>query len=231
MFDDAKWMLPSSVSQEIFSQYEKLVSSIDERILMLYRKWNDRIGEDVAKRLNRPLMCKSVTKPGLLECNIDRFLLELFKEARYWESLNYEVPSHIKTVYDKANSVKFVYESVLAVVLDYNKILASLSDDERLLFKPLITIVEKKIAPGLSKLTWASDVSDEYIAECSHNTAEVLFTFIFNVIVFIMTNYFSCNNFLMIIKVVIYKLLQFVKKFVTLTCLELHRIMYLTFKN
>nr|XP_015838947.1 PREDICTED: dynein heavy chain 2, axonemal [Tribolium castaneum] len=172
-FDDAKWMLPCSVSQEIFSQYEKLVSSIDERILGLYRKWNDRLGEDVAKRLHRPLMCKSISKPGLLECNIDRSLLEIFTEARYWESLNYEVPSHIKSVYDKANNVRFVYESVLAVVLDYNKILASLSDDERLLFKPLITIVEKKIAPGLSKLTWASEVSDEYIAECSHNTAEL----------------------------------------------------------
>ncbi|RZC39323.1 DHC N1 domain containing protein, partial [Asbolus verrucosus] len=173
LFDDAKWMMPCSTSQEIFSQYEKLINSIDERILNYYRKWNDRLGEDVGKRLNRPLMCKSITKPGLIECNIDRSLLNIFNEARYWESLKYEVPSHIKFVYQKANSIKFVYESVLAVVIDYNKIVASLSDDERLLFKPLITIVEKKIAPGLNKLTWASDVSDEYIAECSHNTAEL----------------------------------------------------------
>lgn len=166
-------MMPCSLGPEIFSQYEKLVTSIDERILHFYRKWVDKLGDDVAKRLNRPLMCKSVTKPGLIECNIDRSLLDIFQEAKYWESLRYEVPPHVKSVVDKANHVKFVYESVLAVVLDYNKIVASLSDDERLLFKPLITIVEKKIAPGLSRLTWASEVSDEYIDECSHNTAEV----------------------------------------------------------
>lgn len=173
MFDDALWMLPCSISKEIFAQYEKLVASIDERILNLYRKWNDKLGEDVNKRLDRSLMCKSSSKPGLLECNIDRSLLNIFRETRYWESLKYEVPPHVKAVYQKANMIIFVYENVLAVVKDYNKIVASLSNEERLLFKPLINIVEKKIAPGLSKLTWASDVSDEYIAECSYNTAEV----------------------------------------------------------
>ncbi|KAI4461456.1 dynein heavy chain [Holotrichia oblita] len=57
--------------------------------------------------------------------------------------------------------------------MDYNKILSSLSDEERLLFKQLLYVVEKKIAPGLSKLTWAADVGDEYIAECSACTAEL----------------------------------------------------------
>lgn len=60
------------------------------------------------------------------------------------------------------------------VVMDYNKIISALSDEERLLFKQLLVTVEKKIAPGLTALNWMSDVSDEYIAECSAVTAEVL---------------------------------------------------------
>lgn len=99
----------------------------------------------------------------------------MFKEAKFWDSLNYEIPTYVKSVYQKADSIRFIYECVLNVVLDYNKIVSSLSDEERLLFKPLISNVEKKIAPGLSKLTWAADIGDEYIAECSNNTAEVIF--------------------------------------------------------
>lgn len=72
MMDDAGWMLPCSISREVFAQYEKLILSIDDHILNIYRKWVDSIGEDISARVNRPLMCKSPTKPGLLECNIDR---------------------------------------------------------------------------------------------------------------------------------------------------------------
>ncbi|KAJ8920059.1 hypothetical protein NQ315_011713 [Exocentrus adspersus] len=173
MFNEAGWMMPCSIASEVFAQYDKLVTSVDERILLLYRKWVDTIGEDVNARLNRPLMCKSAIKPGLLECNIDRSLLEIFHECKYWESLNYEIPGYLKNLYQKSESVQFVYQCVLNVVLDYNRILTSLSDEERLLFRPLITAVEKKISPGLNKLTWNTDVGDEYIADCSNNTAEL----------------------------------------------------------
>lgn len=161
------------MSEEIFKQYSQLMVCIDSIMLNLYRKWIDNIGEDVTQRLKRPLMNRSPTKPGLLECNIDRSLLDLFREAKYWEALKFEIPGHVNTVYKKTNVIKIIYESVLSVVMDYNKILAALSDEERLLFKQLINNVEKKVAPGLSKLNWATDVSDAYIAECCAVTADV----------------------------------------------------------
>ncbi|XP_044753245.1 dynein axonemal heavy chain 2 [Coccinella septempunctata] len=173
LFDDAKWLMPCSLAPEIFSQYEKLVASIDDRVLNLFRKWLDSLGEGLPERLNRPLMIKSTYRYGLLECNMDRTLLKVFHEAKYWESLGYEIPTYVNSVYQKSKTIRIIYESVLAVVLDYNKILTSLSDEERLLFKPIISSVEKKISPGLSKLTWGADVGDEYIEECSNNTAEL----------------------------------------------------------
>lgn len=66
--------MPCSLAPEIFSQYEKLVASIDDRVLNLFRKWLDSIGEGLSERLNRPLMIKSTTRHGLLECNMDRFV-------------------------------------------------------------------------------------------------------------------------------------------------------------
>ncbi|XP_066252128.1 LOW QUALITY PROTEIN: dynein axonemal heavy chain 2 [Euwallacea similis] len=173
MFDDAGWMLPCSTSKQIFAQYKKLITSIDSSIVSLYRKWVDSIGEDLNFPLQHFLICKSISKPGLLECNIDRSLLDIFKEAKFWDALNYEIPTHVKAIYQRADNINFIYECVLDVVLDYNKIVSSLSDEERMLFKPLIGNVEKKISPGLSKLTWGTDIGDEYIAECSNSTTEL----------------------------------------------------------
>lgn len=102
-----------------------------------------------------------------------RTILDIFQEVKYWDSLNFEAPTYLKSICARTESIKFIYECVLNVVLDYNRIITSLSDDERLLFKPLITAVEKKVAPGLNKLTWNTDIGDEYIAECSNTTAEV----------------------------------------------------------
>ncbi|XP_066137784.1 dynein axonemal heavy chain 2 [Euwallacea fornicatus] len=173
MFDDAGWMLPCSISKQIFAQYKQLIISIDNNIISLYREWVDSIGEDLNFPLQRSLICKSISKPGLLECNIDRSLLNIFKEAKFWDALNYEIPTHVKSIYPRADSINFIYECVLDVVLDYNKIVSSLSDEERMLFKPLIGNVEKKISPGFSKLTWETDIEDEYIAECSNSTTEL----------------------------------------------------------
>lgn len=121
-----------------------------------------------------------------------RSLLDLFKEAKYWEALKFEIPGHVMSVYKKANTLKLVFESVLCVVMDYNKILAALSDEERLLFRQLINNVEKKIAPGLSKLNWAADVSDAYIAECSACTADVRTTIIHLIFSVIISNINCC---------------------------------------
>lgn len=173
ILDDAIWIPACTLTEEIYLQYEKLIQTIDDTILNLYRRWVWTVGEEVTGRLKRPLLMRSITKPGLLECNIDRSLLTIFHECKYWKCLGFEIPAHVQVVESKADTIRLVYENVLMVVMDYNKILAALSDEERLLFKPLINSVEKKIAPGLSKLTWGADVSDVYIAECSACTAEL----------------------------------------------------------
>lgn len=70
--DDAPWILPCGLAEEIISQYKKLIVSIDDLILEIYRKWIDHIGEDFPSRLNRPLLRRSATKIGCFECNIDK---------------------------------------------------------------------------------------------------------------------------------------------------------------
>lgn len=49
----------------------------------------------------------------------------------------------------------------------------ALSDEERLLFRELVKKVDKKIAPGLFRIDWTSEFSEEYITDVSSQTAEV----------------------------------------------------------
>lgn len=47
-------------------------------------------------------------------------------------------------------------EQVLSVVRDFNKIILALDADERKLFADRIKTLDKRMSPGLSKLSWNS---------------------------------------------------------------------------
>ena len=50
---------------------------------------------------------------------------------------------------------------------DYNRIINMLSADERGLFRERIRFLDKKVQPGLLKLTWSSKgISEYYVADC-----------------------------------------------------------------
>ncbi|KAJ7388006.1 hypothetical protein OS493_040455, partial [Desmophyllum pertusum] len=57
---------------------------------------------------------------------------------------------------------------------DATQIIAVLSSEERGLFRERIRSLDKKIHPGLTKLTWASKgISDYFIGECRNNCSKV----------------------------------------------------------
>lgn len=172
-FDRAEWMPDNSNSVRVIADYEQMRTSITSSIKRIHEQWLDTMDVNVHNKLDRTLMCRSVTRPGLLECNIDRGILELCEEARYFEMLGLGVPVHISQIYTKYNTIRLVYESVLCVVLEFNKIIESLSDKERVLFKALIQNCERRIVPGIYKLTWGGEFIDAYIAECVKQTGQV----------------------------------------------------------
>lgn len=124
-------------------------------------------------RLDRTLLVRSKIKKGLLECNIDRSVLDVCQQAKHFEQLGYQIPGSIRKLYEKYATLNFVYNSVVSVCIDYNRILNALSEDERKLFKALIQACDRKIAPGLFKLTWGGEFSDAYIADCAKHTSRL----------------------------------------------------------
>lgn len=53
----------------------------------------------------------------------------------------------------------------------------ALSDEERVLFRELIKVCDKKINPGLLKIKWNNDVSERYISDCFLCISEVRIKF------------------------------------------------------
>jgi len=122
MLQEAAWMPHHSMSQ-IYQQESITLNLIDDIMKDLHAKWLYHIGENPRMRLDRSLMRRSDVKTGLLECNMDPFILDLCRECFYWIGLRFSIPVHIQVIYERWNMLHFVYESVLAVTLSYNKIL------------------------------------------------------------------------------------------------------------
>jgi hypothetical protein len=68
-------MPPCGIGDEVRIQYEELMVSMDDLARDLYEKWNNSLDENSNTRLDRPLMVRSHTRPGLLESNFDRWVV------------------------------------------------------------------------------------------------------------------------------------------------------------
>ncbi len=70
-------------------------------------------------------------------------------------------------MYHKREELRSLREHVMLVVRDYARVVDMLSPEERNLFRERIRFLDKKVQPGLTKLTWASKgISEYYVADC-----------------------------------------------------------------
>ena len=118
----------------------------------------------------RPFLCSS----GMIEATFSRSLLKLFEEMRYWERLRFEVPHYATEIYQRCESLRVLRENVLLIVRDYNRIIGSLQPKERALFKERIRSLDKKLRPGMTKLTWASEgILEYFVNDCRTHAHKV----------------------------------------------------------
>ena len=109
----------------------------------------------------------------MIEAKFSPVLLKLFAEMWYWERLRLEVPHYATEIYRQSEDQRILRENVLLVVRDYNRIISRLQPNERALFRERIRSLDKKIRPGMVKLTWASEGILEYVNECRVHASKV----------------------------------------------------------
>lgn len=105
--------------------------------------------------------------------SFSRALLKLFGEMHYWERLRFEVPHYATEIYQQCEELRVLRENVMLIVRDYNRIISSLQPKERALFKERIRSLDKKIRPGMTKLTWASQGIQLFVSDCRLHAQQV----------------------------------------------------------
>ena len=140
---------------------------------------------------------------GFLEQNFDRSLLQLFSEVHcwerlesgsgaqllslprltalphppqvhYWERLHFEIPYVAMDISAHRERYRCLRENVMLVVRDYNSILHALSPQDRRLFSERLHYLDRKIAPGLTKLSWASKgITEVFVKDVRRHCGDV----------------------------------------------------------
>lgn len=111
-------------------------------------------------------------RKGFLNCNFDRYLLILFTEVHYWQFFQggLQIPYLAHEICTQREQLRILREHIMLLVRDYNRILLELSSRERRLFDSIIRRLDRRIQPGIQKLTWLSKgIVESYIADCRKN--------------------------------------------------------------
>ncbi|KAF6038526.1 hypothetical protein EB796_003167 [Bugula neritina] len=167
VLDRAHFLPHMGIGEETRTQYQHLCQALDENIRKDLPEWGQTVDRDPAKLLEVPLMARSTEQPPMIDINFSKSLTKMFQEIVYWERLLFEIPHYATDTYNKCEELRILREHVLLVVRDYNRIISALSLEERNLFKERIKFLDKKIHPGLTKLTWgAKNISDYFIKDC-----------------------------------------------------------------
>ena len=85
------------------------------------------------------------------------------------------MPHYAAEIYQQCEELRVLRENVMLIVRDYNKIVSSLQPKERALFRERIKSLDKKIRPGMTKLTWASQGIQLFVADCRLHAQQVIF--------------------------------------------------------
>jgi len=172
--EKAFFLHQQGMGEEARLQYLQLAQALEEFIGKTFNEWAGTVEREPMKHLEMPLMVKSHYKSGTIDICFAKNLLKLFTEASYWERLRFEVPHYAGEVYHKREELRVLRENVLLIVRDYNHIVGNLLPEERSLFRERIKSLDKKIRPGMTKLTWASKgILEFFVTECCTHATKV----------------------------------------------------------
>ena len=124
-----------------------------------------------------PAAANNASKAGTeIVCNFDEDLLALFNEVIYWEKFHgeFSIPYVAHDLSNKKEVMRIARERVMTVVRAYNDIVRDLGTDERHLFIDHLRRLDRRIAPGMVKLTWTSkNVVEMFVKDCCTSCQEM----------------------------------------------------------
>ncbi|CAG9464381.1 unnamed protein product [Pedinophyceae sp. YPF-701] len=159
---------------EVFAAFELVKSSVEQFTHNMHRDWYQSVPADAIQGLERSLIAQE-DGTGTLVVNFDKGTLSMFQEVYYWERLRMEIPYVAMEINAGRERLRVLRESILLVVRDYNQIIGALDRAERRLFADRIRYLDRRVAPGLLRLTWTSPKAqlDYYVKEARRHCKDV----------------------------------------------------------
>nr|XP_046242172.1 dynein axonemal heavy chain 2 isoform X2 [Scatophagus argus] len=167
MLQKAYFMPETSSQRQLVLTFGQTIQCLDEIESKSYYEWSQNLDVQYLKLLEKPIMVRCKDSSTKLGVNFDNDILNLFSEIEYWDRLKYEIPPCVRPIYQRRESLKTLRESALLLIRNYNRIIGMLSPDELGLFREHISLINKKIQPGLTKVKWLPEEdSSVFIQSC-----------------------------------------------------------------
>ncbi|XP_068140220.1 LOW QUALITY PROTEIN: uncharacterized protein [Drosophila tropicalis] len=167
---NAEWLPVVKEAIPIISKFDLLKKEFNRAVRQSYEDWQNNSTAsilDLIQRFERYLLIKPTTGKGkcLLQCNIDPVFMELCDQAQHFERFGFAIPAQMKKLHERADYLRWLYNSLVTLCLNYNHIILLLTERERKLFRPLIQECDRQLAPCQFKLTYNSELSDDFFKE------------------------------------------------------------------
>eukprot|EP00884_Botryococcus_braunii_P014228 jgi/Botrbrau1/22806/Bobra.0132s0131.1 len=149
-------LLPAvPAATETASTYEALHSSLSQAISSLHNEWYNSVDASLPLMLKANVLAQDKSG-GTLTVNFNPAALDASQEVLFWERLRMNIPYpalELNAQYDRHHVMR-VNMSLLVTL--YNRVVGALDREERRLFQDRLRQLDRRILPGISKLTWTS---------------------------------------------------------------------------
>jgi dynein heavy chain, axonemal len=156
-----KALMASKESKRIVKTYNRVAKALIEFETLWYQAWLRSV-EQCKAGLGAPLLVQHPDS-GRLLVNFDKEVMQLIRETKYMQRFGIAVPESASMVLMQEDKYKNYYSQLSHLVKQYDALIDGLEPTIRPLLRPHLDDMERKVAPGLSLLTWTSMNVDGYL--------------------------------------------------------------------
>ncbi len=147
-------IMATKEAKRIVKTYNRVAAALVEFEALWHRAWVKSV--DTARAgLSATLLARNPETGGLV-VNFDREVSQLLRETRCLQAMGVEVPESARMVLLQEEKFKGVHSQLVFVIKEYDRIMAGVLPVARPLLRPHLDELDRRIAPGLTTLTWTS---------------------------------------------------------------------------
>ncbi|KAL8434815.1 hypothetical protein ACSSS7_002952 [Eimeria intestinalis] len=151
--------------KDVCRQCESVAASIVQYQETLRRHWSETEVEPSRAKLAAVLLKRQ--EGSLLKVNFHPDLTRLLREVKYMELQGLQVPAAAKAVHARAEIYRVQVSSLETICGQYNQVLTGLLPNQKPLLADRLSLIDSKLEPGLTTLSWESDGVDDFISQAS----------------------------------------------------------------